>query len=76
MDLSKFKADPGVRVAEVGLGRNVTVFDFVRLWSYKKVRQFKGQQGGFVHWQKAVYDRCMARNSDFTRPMDGERFTT
>lgn len=70
VDLSKFKADPGVRVAEVGLGRNVTVFDFVRLWSYKKVRQFKGQQGGFVHWQKAVYDRCMARNSDFTRPMD------
>ena len=70
VDLSKFKADPGVKVAEVGLGRNVTVFDFVRLWSYKKVRQFKGQQGGFVHWQKAVYDRCMARNSDFTRPMD------
>ena len=70
VDLSKFKADPGVKVAEVGLGRNVTVFDFVRLWSYKKVRQFKGQQGGFVFWQKAVYDRCMARNSDFTRPMD------
>ena len=27
-------------------------------------------QGGFVHWQKAVYDRCMARNGDFTTPMD------
>ena len=71
VDLDRFKAKPGVKVAEVGLGRNVTVFDFVRLWSYKKVREFKGQAGGFVHWQKAVYDRCMARNADFGTPMDG-----
>jgi hypothetical protein len=46
------------------------VFDFVRTWAYKKVREYKGQQGGFVHWQKAVYDRCMARNADFGCPMD------
>lgn len=70
VDLEKFKARQGVKVAEVGLGRNVTVFDFVRLWAYKKVRDYKHQQGGFVHWQKAVYDRCMARNADFTHPMD------
>jgi hypothetical protein len=57
-------------VAEVGLGRNVTVFDFVRLWAYKNVREYKNVRGGFVYWQKAVYDRCMARNGDFTRPMD------
>lgn len=48
----------------------MTVFDFVRTWAYKKVREYKGQQGGFVHWQKAVYDRCMARNADFGCPMD------
>lgn len=70
VDLERFKVKQGVKVAEVGLGRNVTVFDFVRLWAYKKVRDYKGQVGGFVHWQKAVYDRCMARNSDFTTPMD------
>ena len=70
VDLDKFKTRQGVKVAEVGLGRNVTVFDFVRLWAYKKVREFKGQQGGFVHWQKAVYDRCLARNADFGQPMD------
>ena len=23
-----------------------------------------------MHWQKAVYDRCMARNVDFPTPMD------
>lgn len=70
VDLDRFKAHQGVKVAEVGLGRNVTVFDFVRLWAYKKVREYKGLQGGFVHWQKAVYDRCMARNADFGQPMD------
>jgi hypothetical protein len=70
VDLERFKTRQGVKVAEVGLGRNVTVFDFVRLWAYKKVREHKGVKGGFVHWQKAVYDRCMARNSDFTTPMD------
>lgn len=70
VDLEKFKARQGVKVAEVGLGRNVTVFDFVRLWAYKKVRDYKHVRGGFVLWQKAVYDRCLARNADFTRPMD------
>lgn len=70
VDLDRFKAKQGVKVAEVGLGRNVTVFDFVRLWAYKQVRNFHGQQGGFIHWQKAVYDRCLARNADFGRPMD------
>lgn len=70
VDLERFKSRQGVKVAEVGLGRNVTVFDFVRLWAYKKVRAYKSVQGGFVLWQKAVYDRCMARNGDFTTPMD------
>jgi hypothetical protein len=70
VDLDRFKSRQGVKVAEVGLGRNVTVFDFVRLWAYKKVRDYKGQQGGFVYWQKSVYDRCLARNADFGRPLD------
>lgn len=70
VDLSKYKTDPGVKVAEVGLGRNVTVFDFVRLWAYKTVRDYKHVRGGFVYWQKAVLDRCGARNGDFSKPMD------
>lgn len=70
VDLDRFKPRQGVKVAEVGLGRNVTLFDFVRLWAYKNVRKFKGVQGGFVLWQKAVLDRCAARNGDFMHPMD------
>ncbi len=70
VDLEHFKPRQGVKVAEIGLGRNVTVFDFVRLWAYKNVREYKNVRGGFVYWQNAVYDRCMARNGDFTHPMD------
>jgi hypothetical protein len=70
VNLDQFKSRQGVKVAEVGLGRNVTVFDFVRLWAYKNVRQYFGQKGGYVIWQKSVYDRCMARNFDFAKPMD------
>jgi hypothetical protein len=70
VDLKQFKARQGVKVAEVGLGRNITVFDFVRLWAYKKVKTFKGQPTGFAQWSSAVYDRCMARNGDFTTPLD------
>lgn len=70
VDLQKFKARQGVKVAEVGLGRNVTTFDFARNWAYRNVRTFKDQPQGFVRWQAAVYDRCRARNGDFPKPMD------
>ena len=70
VDLSKFKARPGVKVSEIGLGRNVTTFDFARLWAYRQVRPYKTQQGGYVHWLAAVYAQCLARNGDFSKPMD------
>jgi hypothetical protein len=70
VDLDRFKARQGIKVTEVGLGRNVTVFDFVRLWAYKKVSEYKNLKGGFVLWQAAVYDRCLDRNADFAIPMD------
>ena len=70
VDLERFKARQGVKVAEVGLGRNITVFDFVRLWAYKKIKAFKCHPAGFEQWHSAVYDRCMARNGDFPTPLD------
>lgn len=70
VDLRQFRVKPGAKVLEVGLGRNCTVFDFCRLWAYKKVREYKTQQGGYVHWLAAVYARCLARNGDFSSPMD------
>jgi hypothetical protein len=69
VDLAKFKPRQGVKVAEIGLGRNVTAFDFLRLWAYREVRKYKGQPQGFVTWQNAVYQRCLSRNGDFATPM-------
>ena len=43
---------------------------------YKQVRHYHGQKGWFVYWQKAVYDRCMARNADFDKPMDNRGLIT
>jgi hypothetical protein len=69
VDLAKFKPRQGAKVAEIGLGRNVTAFDFLRLWAYREVRKYKGQPQGFVTWQNAVYQRCLSRNGDFATPM-------
>lgn len=66
VDLERFKARQGVKVAEVGLGRNVTLFDFVRLWAYKEVRNHES----FDLWETAIYRRCLHRNGDFPNPMD------
>jgi len=65
VNLEKFKPRQGVKVAEIGLGRNVTTFDFVRLWAYKKIRFYER----FEAWENAVLQRCLARNGDFPTPM-------
>lgn len=70
VDLARYTPKQGTKLADIGLGRNCTVFDFCRLWAYRQVRQYKSQQGGYVHWLAAVYARCMARNADFATPMD------
>jgi Replicase family/Primase C terminal 1 (PriCT-1) len=66
IDLERFKPRQGVKVAEVGLGRNVTLFDFVRLWAYKEVRNHEN----FESWEAAIYTRCLYRNADFPVPMN------
>lgn len=53
---------------DAGVGRNVTAFDTVRLWSYGAVRDFWGP-GGFDHWQKAVATQVAAVNCQFPTPL-------
>jgi hypothetical protein len=66
VDLKRHSPMQGVKVAEVGVGRNVTLFNFTRTWAYRAVRKFEVQ----ARWNDAVYERCMARNGDFVNPMD------
>lgn len=71
LDLPKFvnrKRDP----EEVGLGRNVTVFDWLRYYAYRSVKGWKraGGQGVYVRWQAHLYDLALQRNGEFPQPMD------
>ena len=67
--LEKHLPKQGAKPQEVGLGRNCVLFDFLRLWAYKAVREMRGQRN-FIVWQARVYDRALNRNADFKRPME------
>lgn len=59
------------RVEEVGLGRNVSLFDHLRHWAYRNVRQYKG--GGLSAWNawlSLCNTRALVRNGDFPYPLD------
>jgi hypothetical protein len=57
---------------DVGLGRNCTVFDHVRLWAYRAVRQYRlaGGLDAWNAWLAACAHRALARNGEFLTPMD------
>lgn len=69
-DLEKHR--PKRRVEEVGLGRNVTLFDSLRQWAYKRVRGYKGSGlQGWNAWLSLTNSTALVRNADFANPMDG-----
>lgn len=57
---------------QIGLGRNVTVFDWLRHYAYRAVKGWKrtGGQGIYVRWHNHLYDMALQRNGDFPQPMD------
>lgn len=69
VDLEKFA--PKRKPEEVGLGRNVTLFDSLRHYAYREIRGYKrAAQCAYVYWQKDLYDHAMTRNGDFCNPMN------
>lgn len=72
VDLQKFKARQGEKVEEIGLGRNVTLFDWLRKWSYRHVRNYQGGGlAGWNRWMSVCNSKALERNGDFSVPMDG-----
>jgi hypothetical protein len=53
---------------DTGVGRNVTSFDTVRLWSYSAVRDFWGPDG-LYRWQAAVRGKVDEVNRQFPRSL-------
>jgi hypothetical protein len=67
-DLHKYKRRK--KWTKSGIGRNVSLFENVRIWAYSAVREY-WYPGGEKHWRKAVISHCEAVNrSAFPTPLD------
>lgn len=69
VELPKFL--PKRHPEEIGLGRNVTVFDWLRRYAYRHIRHYKGDVRNFVRWQNHLNGKALERNGDLQNPMDG-----
>jgi hypothetical protein len=61
---------PRRKPEEVGVGRNVTLFDWLRQLAYRRVKHYKSEVRNFVTWQAHLYARALERNGDFRVPLD------
>lgn len=52
---------------QIGLGRNCTLFDVVRKWAYKAVREHRGGTWGV--WYAEVLERALDANTAFSEPL-------
>lgn len=68
-DLSRHVAK-SKKPEEVGLGRNVTLFDWLRQWAYAAVRRYRTARNQFPQWQAECHEKALGRNGDFARPLD------
>lgn len=70
-NIEKFVPKRG-RVEEVGLGRNVVLFDQLRKWAYKGIRAYwGGGLSGWNAWLSQCNTKALVYNGDFLRPLDG-----
>lgn len=71
VELARFIPKRGKNPEEIGLGRNCTLFDWLRLEvGYPEVREFKEDTRNFIIWQSHLYNRGLNRNGDFQYPMN------
>lgn len=62
---------PKKKPEEIGLGRNVTVFEWLRQYAYRHIRHYKGDVRNYVLWQSHLNSRALERNGDFKHPLQG-----
>jgi len=65
LDLSPY-ADKRKRMPDYGLGRNCTLFERLRLWSYRAIRQ---GWPDYDQWLRAVEQRAAGYNTQFQNPL-------
>ena len=50
------------------LGRNCWIFEEVRVWAYREIRNYWGNREGYGEWESAVKHRCLEENAKFDSP--------
>jgi hypothetical protein len=60
---------PKRKPEQVGLGRNVMLFDHVRLLAYRQIRKWKAERN-FIYWLEYLNNRALERNGEFITPLD------
>ena len=61
------------RLDEVGVGRNVSLFDQVCQWAYRAIRPFwGGGLGGWNAWLSQCNSRALVLNCNFSHPLSGK----
>ncbi|MDD3500782.1 MAG: primase C-terminal domain-containing protein, partial [Sulfurovum sp.] len=62
---------PKRKPEQIGLGRNVTVFDWLRHYAYRHIRHYKGDIRNYVLWQAHLNNKALERNGELLIPLDG-----
>ena len=69
VDLDRHKPRLGIKAEDIGLGRNVALFDSLRLWAYRAWRKYK-LIGATAHdFDVACLSAARERNGDFPVPL-------
>lgn len=64
----------GEELVVAGLGRNCTLFDELRRWSYEAIRRHRTLRN-VAHWDAEVFARALALNSRFSAPLETREVT-
>ncbi|HEY8101767.1 MAG TPA: replication initiation protein [Burkholderiaceae bacterium] len=70
VDLPKYL--PKRKPQEIGIGRNLTVFDWLRQYAYRCIRHHKNGAHNLTMWQCHLNNKALDRNGDLQIPLDGQ----
>jgi hypothetical protein len=62
---------PKKKPQEIGLGRNVTVFEWLRQYAYRQIRHYKVDVRNFILWQSHLNGKALERNGELKHPLAG-----
>ena len=69
IDIFERKPTKKPRENVAGLGRNCSIFEHVRTWAYREIRNYWKGQGNAGEWQQAVEEKCNIENRKFDTPL-------